>query len=223
MDFSIAELFVILSLNPDKGRVSLDSIHFRYTLTGALLMDYFEREEFKIENKRVIPSFRPDGDPVHDLFADKFSRSSKNRKISYWIGRLTQKSRFVFNELINTMEKKRTIRIEHKKFLNLFPYRRYWFNETGVRQNLIELLRGILLYGKQPSRKEIMLLGLVEASKAYKILSRQRGEARLLRSKNTELLKGDIMSSEINQAIREVQAAIVMSVTTATMAAHGSH
>jgi len=70
MGNSIAEQFVILSLNPEKGRVSIDNIHFRYSLTGALLMDYLEREEFKVENKRVVWSFTMTGDAIHDMLAE---------------------------------------------------------------------------------------------------------------------------------------------------------
>jgi hypothetical protein len=79
------------------------------------------------------------------------------------------------------------------------------------------------LYGKQPGKKELMLLGLVETSKSYTLLSRESGESKLLRKKNTEFLKSDIISAEISLAMREVQAAIVASVTAATIATHSSH
>jgi hypothetical protein len=223
MDNSVAEQFVILSLNPEKGRVSIDNIHFRYSLTGALLMDYLEREEFKVENKRVIWSFTMTGDAIHDMFAERIMNSSGNWRISFWIRRLTRKSRLVFREIISSLEKQRLISIEQKKFLGIIPYKRYWFIDTNVRSGIIERLREILLYGKQPGKKEVMLLGLVEASKAYRLLSREKGEVKILRKKNTEILKGDLISSEISQAIREVQAAIAASVTAATVAAHGSH
>jgi hypothetical protein len=223
MVFSLAEQFVILSLNPEKGRISIDSIHFRYSLTGALMMDYLEREEFKVENKKVIPLFRTTGDPVHDLFAERIMKSSRNRKISFWVSRLTNKSRFIFREIISSLEKQGIIRTERKKFLGIIPYNRYWFIDKNPRTGIIENLRGILLYGKQPGKKEVMLLGLVETSRAYKLLSREKGDVKILRQQNSAILKGDVMSAEINQAIREVQAAIASSVTAATIAAHGSH
>jgi hypothetical protein len=83
MDNSVAEQFVILSLNPAKGRVSGDSIHFRYSLTGAMLMDYLELEDFKVENKRVVWSFRMTGDAIHDIFAERIMNSSGKWKISF--------------------------------------------------------------------------------------------------------------------------------------------
>jgi hypothetical protein len=223
MNHSVAEQFVILALNPDKGRVTLDRIHFRYPLTGALLMDYLDHGEFTIENKRIIPSFRMNGEVVHDMVAEKIMKSGRHRRISTWISRLTNKSRLIFRELTNTLEKQKIIRIEYKKFLNIFPYRRYWFNDKSIRTNLIEQLREILIYGKQPGKREVMLLALIEAARAYQILSREKGEAKLLRKKNTELLKGDVISAEINQAIKEVQAAIAVSVIAATVASHSSH
>ena len=223
MDRSVAELYLILALNPEKGRISLSDIYFRYSLTGALIMEYHESGEIAIENKRVVPSFIKNGETIHDLFADRIMKSSKNKRISFWISQLTNKSRIIFREIINSLEKEKILRIEHKKFLNIFPYKRYWFIDNSVRANLIELLRGILLYGRQPGKKDIMLLGLVEASKAYKLLSREKGESKQLRQKNIELLKGDMISAEISQTIREVQAAIVASIAASVAAAGSSH
>jgi len=223
MERSIAELFVILSINPEKGRVCLDSIHFRYSLTGAIMMDYLAGEEFRVEGKRVVPTLKINDDAIHMLFAERMMKSTRNRKISYWIGRLTNKSRFIFSEMTKSLERERIIRIEQKKFLNIFPYKRYWFANISIREKLIEEIRDILVRGKQPDNKQLMLLGVIEASRAYKLISKERGEARELRKINTSLLKSDVMTSEINQAIREVQAAIVTSVTAATMASHASH
>jgi hypothetical protein len=220
MDYSVAELFVILALNPEKGRISLDSIHFSHSLTGALLMDYHERGDFTTENKRIIPSFKKNGEILHDLIADQIMKSGKNRRISFWIGRLANKSRLYFRAIVSSLEKRGILRIEQKKFLNIFPYKRYWFTDNSVRNNTIETLRGSILYGKKADKKEIMLLGLVEASRAYKVLSREKGEAKLLRRKNTEFLKGDVISSEISQSIREVQAAVVASISAAAAASH---
>lgn len=219
MDNSIAELFVILALNPEKGRLSIDSIHFRYALTGAILMDFLDGEEFKVENKRVVPSLKINNDAIHHLFADRITKSSKNRKISYWIRSLTRKNRFIFSEMVKTLEKKKIIRIEYKRFLNIFPYKRYWFVDLSIRDKTIGALREILLYGRQPGKKEIMLLGLVDASKAYRLLTKERGETKTLREKNARLLKGDAMTAEISQVIKDIHAAIVASVTAAVAAA----
>ena len=61
MERSIAELFVILALNPEKGRLSINGIHFRHTLTGVMIFDLIGNGEIKIEKKRVVPSLKPEG------------------------------------------------------------------------------------------------------------------------------------------------------------------
>jgi len=223
MEFSFARQFFILVLNPEKGRVSIDSIHFRYTLTGALLMDYLDNGELSISNKRIIPSFRKNTDAVHNMIGDRITASSRQKRISYWINRLTQKSRFIINNLALTLQQEKILTIEYKKFLGIFPYKRYWLTDTGIRYGIVGKMREILIHGKQPEKREMMLLGLIEASRSYKLLAQERGEARGMRKRNLELLKGDIISAEINQAIREVQSAVAASVMAATMASGGAH
>jgi hypothetical protein len=223
MQYSVAKQFLILALNPEKGRVTIDSTHFRYSLTGAILLDYIDGEELRVEDKRIVPELKINDDAIHMMFADQIMKSSRNRKITYWIQRITRKYRFILAEMTKSLEKERVISIEHKKFLGLIPYKKYWLLNTGLRIDLIEQLRGILLYGRKPDKKELMLLSILHAARAHSILSKERGETKVLRQKCKELLKKELISSEISQTIREVNAAIAASVTAAIIAAQSGH
>lgn len=223
MDYSVAKQFLILALNPEKGRVTIDSTHFRFSLTGAILLDYIDGEELRVEEKRVIPSLRVNDDAIHIMFADKIMKSSRNRRISYWIRRLTNKSRFILTEMTKSLEKEKVIRIEHKKFLGLIPYKKYWFLNPGIRSDIIEQLRGILLYGKKPGKKEFMLISILQAAGAHKVLSKEKGETKILRQRCNELIKNDQVSSEISQTVKEINEAIAASITAAIIASQASH
>jgi len=223
MEYSVAKQFLILALNAEKGRISIDSTHFRYSLTGAIILDYIDGEELRIEEKRVIPSLKVNDEAIHVLFAGQLSKSSKARKISYWIRRLTNKHRFILVEMTKSLEKDRVLRIEHKKFLGLIPYKKYWFLNNTIRNDITEQLRGILLYGKKPGRKELMLISILHAARAHKALSRERGETRSIRQRCTEILKDDQISSDISQTVREVNAAIEASIAAAIIATQGGH
>jgi golgi phosphoprotein 3 len=223
MELSILKQYVILAIDPDRGRVAVDGVHFRYSLTGALLMDYLEKGEIRAENKILIPELRKNGDPAHDFFINTILNSSQERKVSSWVRRLSGKSRFIFKETVNSLEKERILRIETRKFLNLIPYKKYWFLDKRLRINIIEELREILLYSRKATAKQSMLLGLIKASEAYNILSKEKGDKKLLRKKTSEFLESDSISSEISKAIKETQAAIVTSVVAASVAARGSH
>jgi len=50
MESTVTTQFVILCLHPDKGRIMVDNIHFRYSLTGAVLMDFPDQEEISLRN-----------------------------------------------------------------------------------------------------------------------------------------------------------------------------
>lgn len=176
MNYTVAEQFIILAISPETGRISVDSTHFKYSLTGAILMGFLEGEELKVEEKRVIPSLRINNDAIHTLFAEQFSKSSRNRKISYWIQRLTNKSRFILSEMMKSLENKGVINIEYKKFLQLIPYKRYWFLNNSIRTDIIELLRGILLHGKKAGKKELMLISVLHAAGAHSILKKESAE-----------------------------------------------
>lgn len=222
MKYSVAEQFLILALNPEKGRISLDGTHLRYSLTGAILMDFFEGDELRVEDNRVIPSLRINNDSLHAIFSEQFSKSSRNRKISYWIRRLSNKSRFIFRELTLSLEKQGILRIEEKKFLNIFPYRRYWFINNYIRNEITDNLRNILLHGTNPDKKDLMLISVLHAAEAHSILKKERGETKTIRQKSTALLKSSLVTSEISQTVKEIQSAISSAITSEMVIVQGA-
>lgn len=221
MNYSIAEQFLILALNPERGRIVVDSTHFTYSLTGAILIDFLEGEEIKIEDNRVIPSLRINNDSLHILLSEQFSKSTRNRKISYWINRLTNKSRFILREMTISLEMKGVLHIEHKKFLNIFPYRRYWFRNVGIRNEITDHLRDILLHGSKPSKKDLMLISVLHAAGAHSLMKREQGETKKIRQKSTVLLKSALLSSEISQTVKEIQSAISSAISSEMVIVQG--
>jgi hypothetical protein len=223
METNVTSQFIILSLHPEKGRLMIDNTHFRYSLIGAVLMDYLDNGEISLNEKRLIPSFRKNGDQVHDTIAERIERSSRSRRISYWVRILSGKSRFVFKESVNSLVNRGILRHERRLFLNIFPYNRYFLTERNIRNGIIEEIRGVLLHNKQATRKQSMLIGLIKASRSSRLLAKENVEKKILRIKCNEFSQKDAMASEIDKAIVAVQAAITASVTAATIAASASH
>lgn len=52
-----------------------DNIHFRYSLTGVIMMNCLAGEEFRVEGKRVAHSLKINDDAIHMLFADRMMKS----------------------------------------------------------------------------------------------------------------------------------------------------
>jgi hypothetical protein len=213
----------MLSLHPEKGRITIPSTYFRYALIGAFFMDLLKRGEISMTDKRLTHSFGRNGEPIHDKIADIIERSSKPRRFSYWIRRFSMKSRLIFRENIDSMVAGHILRHEKRYFLNLIPYNRYFFNDVRSRNEIIDGLRGVLLYGRQAEGDQMMLIALLKASSAHGVLAREREEKRLLRKKCKEILEKDVLSSEMDKVIREVRAAIVSAVIVSAATSHGAH
>ena len=219
METSVTSQFIILALHPEKGRKMMDSIHFRYTLVGSVLMDFLENEEISLNNKRLVPSFRKNGEIVHDMIADKIGTQGKPRRISFWIRRLTAKSRFIFTETINLLINKGMYRHERLYFLNIFPYSRYFLTDRSIRTGIIDGIRNVILHEKVATKRQIMLIGLINASRSWNILVTEKGERWMLRRKCHEFMKSDSSFSEIDQTVREIQSAIISSIIASSAAA----
>jgi hypothetical protein len=132
---------------------------------------------------------------------------------------LTGKRRFIFRETVNSLINKGIIRHERRLFLNIFPYNRYFLTDRKLRTGIIEDIRDVLLHNKTATRKQNMLIGLIKASGATHLLANEKEERKILRKKCNEFMQSDAMASEIDKAIRAVQAAIIASVTAASVAA----
>ncbi len=218
MELTITLKFIILALNPEKGRIIPDDLHFRYSLAGSVLMDFFLNGEITLSGKKVIPSFRRNGMAAHDLLATRIEEAGRNRTISHWVSSLGRKKRLIFNENIRLIVNGGLIRHEKRYFLNLIPYNRYFITKPELRAELIRGLRQVLLEGGTAGKEQKMLIGLIRAAQAYRILSGDWKERRLIRRRCKEFMAGDDFASEIDTVIRQVQLAVSTAVMVATAA-----
>ena len=223
MELTVTPQFIILALHPEKGRITVQDTYFRYSLIGAYFMDLLKSGEISMADKRLTSSFRRNGEPFHDKIADIIEKSSKPRRFSYWIRKFSMKSRLIYKNTIASMIDSSIIRHEKRYFLNIIPYNRYFINDLRMRNEIVEGLRGVLLYGKQATGDQLMLIALLKASSSHSILAREKGERRILRRKCTELMERDELSSEMEKAIREVRAAIASAVAVSAATSHGAY
>lgn len=223
METSVARQFVILSLHPEKGRIMIPGTHFRYALTGAVLMDLVLRGEIALENRKLVPAFRKNGERIHDMFAETMESQSRPKRTAYWIRRFSMKNHLIFKETVNSLVANGILLHERRYFLNFIPYSRYMIADRRIRRDIIEGLREVLLQGRESTGLQSMLIGLLKASGSHNLLATERSERSVLRKKCREFKTDNEMASETDRAIKEVQAAIIASVTSATIAAHARH
>jgi len=220
METTVIRQFVMLSLHPEKGRRIIKDPFFRYSLAGAILMDFLNSGEITLKDKRVIPSFRRNGESIHDMFAELIESKSRPWRVLFWVNRLSLKSRFIFRETVNSIISAGILRHERRYFLNIIPYNRYFFNDPGYRNEIQTGLRNVLLQDISPSREQIILIGLLHASKALNILSFNREEKRIIKRSSLKLTRENVPVSEQDKAIREILAVVASSARAAAAVSH---
>jgi len=222
-ELSIPEKFLIIAHHPDKGRFRISPIYLKYGLAGALLLEMSVEGNIHIENGKLTPGNEEklisgnEGKPGHPILEDysrKIRGADRSRHIRYWIRRFAMRSDHMKWQLLNGLEKKRILRIEHHKILGLIPLRSSHLMNKKLQYDLIREARNGIMQRGEAGEAQLALLGLVHACKMHRIIGRERSEIKVIRRKLKELLKESPIAEGVDQTIRQVQAAIIAAVAT---------
>ena len=219
-NFNTAEKFLLIAHHPEKGRFKISQIYIQYGIAGALLLDMTLENRIEMAEKRLI--LKPasvSADPVINDAVTLMAQSPKPRKADYWVRKLAMRHNRYKWQVLKGLADKRMVRIEEKKFLGLIPYRQSFLVESYTRSNLIRQLKNeIMAYTREPSSAGMAVAGLIEACRMYRILSDDRDELKTIRTQLKKIIKESPVSDVVSQTIRQVQAAIISSITAAIVA-----
>lgn len=224
MKLNTIEKFLLVAQHPDKGRFIIPQMQLNYGVVGAILLELSIEKRLKIENKRLILiDDKPHAHPMLNMAIDTIKQSSKTRRIRYWVNKLNRKACKYKWAFMKDLEDKRILRIEHKKFLGLIPYKKAYMIERRTRPAYLTLLRDCVLYGKQINDDESVVLALIHACKSQGILAKDRSERKVIRLKLKLILKESPIAGVVDQTIKEVQTAIMAAVVASSTAGAASH
>ena len=224
MELSTVEKFVLLAQHPEKGRFVIGGVQLNYGIIGALLLEMTKEKIVVLEDEKlVLKNRKRHKNPLVSEIAELIGASKKKRKIKYWIIKLNRKSYRYKWAILNEMDKKRLVRIEHKKFLGFIPYKRCYLSDGRTREKLIQHIRKAALYPSsvEVTSDDIVLMGLVEASKMHKTIASNKEELKKIRKELKEIIRDSPIAGVVDETIRQVQAAIVASMITTTVVVGG--
>ena len=214
-----SEKFLILAHHPEKGRLVVSRQYFRYGLAGAILLDLCLDERIGFENGRITarPGNTP-ADPVKGEVLKMITDSARPRKTGYWVRKLAFLNTRYMKQIVAGLVSKRLVRIEDTKVLGIFPWSRTYLTESLTREKLIRQLRNDILVYRGDVNDSTALAGLIEACRMWRILSTDRDELKMIRSQIKRIIKDTPVAGAVGQTIRQVQAAIIASVTASVVA-----
>ena len=219
MKSGIAEKFLMLAHHPEKGRFLISHLYQQYGVAGALLLDMTIDDRIEMAEKKLL--LKPGKDAAESVtgeIASLLSRSEKPRKTEYWIRKLAGRYRRYKWEILEGLERKRVVRIENRKFLWIIPYRKSYLVESYTRSNIISQLKNDILFQKALDGENLALAGLIHACSMHRILTHDIDELKKIRKQLKQIIKESPVADIVDQTIRQIQAAIMVSVTTAIVA-----
>lgn len=220
MELTTAEKFLLLAQHPNKGKLLISNIHIQYGIVGALLLDLSIRNKITIDGDKLIVNNSDEiKDPNLLEILTIIKESPRPRRIRYWVNKFSRKSKKFKSLIVDDMEVKRLIRVEYKKFLGIFPYKKTFLLDTRKRLDLTKQLHNAILHERKLEEENIGILGLVEACKMHKILASDRRELKELRKKLKLFLKDSPIAKVVDNTIKQVQAAIIGAVIAASTVA----
>lgn len=225
MNLNILSKFLLLAQHPNKGRFLIGDLHINYGIIGAALLEMSVDEKITIIKDKLILIDDQNSNPSNSIdvaITAIIKESKKTRKLRYWLQKLARKSNQYKWVILSDLEEKGLVRIEHKKFLRIFPYKKSYLVENNVRNNLIEQLRKAALQRETMSNDTLLMLALVEACKMHKIIASDKRELKLLRKELKEIVKQSPIAETLNKTIQQMQAAIMIAIMASTSAAASS-
>ena len=223
MELNIAEKFLLLAHHPNKGRFLISGIMINYGLIGALLLELSAAGKLSVRDKELVLKIRHDSDPVFSEIISTIGQATKPKKMKYWISKLSRKSNRFRKEILQNLEKKRLVRIKHKKFLGLIPYKLSYLTGTKTRDKIIGELKNVVFHPKELTAEEGALLGLTVACKMYRTITTDPKELRILKKKLKVMIKDMPLAEAVDETIKQVQAAIVAAIAASTAATAAAH
>lgn len=193
--------------------------YIQYGLPGAILMDLCLEGKLGLdENRIVLKSGSTPSDPVMAEVAKMITESARSRKTAFWIRKMGFRYNRYLKQILDALAKRRIVRFEDRKLLWIIPWRRSYLVESYTRNNMIRQLKNDILVYRGDADDTTALAGLIEACRMHRILSTDRDELKIIRSQLKKIIKDNPVSDVVKQTIREVQAAIITSVTAAVIA-----
>lgn len=210
----IAEDLMLLMLDEQKGRPTVDSTKFTHTLAGALLVELSlqglvesdSTPEKQAKGKgRIHAIGAAPADPILAIAWNAFS--DKPRGASAVIQAIDSK---VKDPLLERVVDKGWVREERTKILGLFPSSRFPEANPHHEADLRSKIAGVLA-GTNPDPRSAVLISLLSAADALRSLFPD-ADRKELKARAAEISDGEWAGAAVRQAVQAVNAAVMVAV-----------
>lgn len=207
------EIFMFISINPKNGGLFNSRTFIRYGLVGIAIAELFKLGKVNIDGKHL--TINNTESTNHEILNDVLqvlSRKTTPQRLDSLVYSVAYKVRGIDRRVFEKLEDNGFLMINQKKFLGLFPYKRYTVTYEAERDKIIKGYKEIILNGdKSPDAESMLLISMTtvcEFSRRFfsKEEKRQAAGALKLIKKGKFFEPSDDVNARI---IKAVQRAIV--------------
>ena len=209
---NISEQLFLVAQNPKKKTSFVNGIYCSYGLVGALLLEMADEELILVKEKKLhINAQQTTNVPIYNEVLTWIKKSSKIRKLDYWVRFLAQKSKSLRDQLFQSLDDQRMIKIHQLKFLGI-PYRKIELKGRLERKEIVRNLKASLQQPNDISELDYALLMLLKTCSLTKEFKKSRSELKSLFKNLQEKMELGTNNQILNPAITEIRKAILTSV-----------
>jgi hypothetical protein len=209
-DLTLSEKLLLLAIRPEKGGIFFGSSQtLDICLTGALLLELDFAGYVTIREKRADPVKEISSNPLYAFILGKMGKSTRPRKIGYWLNPFILSGKRIRNELYRSLAEKRQIRLEDRHFL-FFTWKKPKLLPSNHTWRLIGQLKNLMF--QDPGKPEdLYLAAMLEPAEMWKRIFSEWSRRREARRKIREFMDKP-QSSEVMQHATETAKTVTRAV-----------
>ena len=206
---TFAEEIVLLALDEKEGVITeLPHQALNAALAGALLLDLSFLHRIDTDQKSLIVlETAPTGDPLMDLAIADFQGPHAEHGIAYWMNRLAARAGEIKRKALEQLVAKGVLREENRRFLWVFPDRRYPRKEDREVKDIRARLRSAILSDTLPEPRDAALISLLNACRMLPGLFSDE-EWPKVQPRVAQLARMELIGQALARAIGEIEFAL---------------
>lgn len=217
MELDLKQKFLLIALDQNKGRFLIDALSLNYGIVGAILLELSEKEKVTVKNKKlIVTNSNLTKDDVLDECLNLIIKSTKNRRVKFWINKIGNRANRLKRTILQELKQKNLINIQKRTYLwGLIKVYQYPVLNSKLINDIKKKLKNVVLGDEKPDLESVLFLSLMHSSKLSRILFSNRKEYRKSNKRIKELTKDIEISGAVGDALKEVQAAVMIATTSA--------
>ena len=215
---SLHESILLLGLDDENGKFTVESTYHSYGLAAAAIADLILAERIAIQDDRiaVLTNALTDDKLLNDILR-RLQEQKKPPKVTDWIHHLVMRMGKLRPIAIEQLIRRGILERKEKKILWVFNVDRFPSRDVTPENRLRARLRRILFENNAPDPHERLLLGIVLASSLLPELVPDKTLRKQAKARIEALTAEDEMNRLLGRSIQEMQTVVMVTTTAATM------